>query len=117
MVDDDSGFASVMEERLVHAGYDVTAITTGHDLFQQLRMMEPEIVILDLMLPDIGGVQCLKMVKEAYPDIQAIVLTGMRDSEVEKLAKEYGAFAYLRKPCSGVALLDAVNRASNGLKK
>ena len=112
IVDDDSGFASVMEERLAHAGYDVSAIMTGHDLFQELRLIEPQIIILDLMLPDIGGIQCLKMIKEAYPDVQIIVLTGLRDSEIERLAKELGAFAYLRKPCSGMTLLETVNAAS-----
>ena len=112
IVDDDAGFASVMQERLSHAGFVVSALTTGHDLFQQLRMEDPHIVVLDLMLPDIGGVQCLKMIKEAYPEIQVVILTGMRDTEVEKLAKQYGAFAYLKKPCSGQLLLEAVNAAS-----
>lgn len=112
IVDDDIGFASVMEERLAYAGYQVSALTTGHDLFQQLRMTEPNIVVLDLMLPDIGGVQCLKMIKEAYPQIQVIILTGMRDGEVEKLAMQFGAFAYLKKPCSGAVLLEAANKAA-----
>ena len=112
IVDDDAGFASVMQERLSLAGFAVSALTTGHDLFQQLRMENPHIVVLDLMLPDIGGVQCLKMIKEAYPEIQVIILTGMRDNEVEKLAKQYGAFAYLRKPCSGQVLLETTNAAS-----
>lgn len=112
IVDDDIGFASVMEERLAHAGYQVSALTTGHDLFQQLRMTEPHIVVLDLMLPDIGGVQCLKMIKDAYPEIQVIILTGMRDGEVEKLAIKFGAFAYLKKPCSGAILLETTNRAA-----
>ena len=112
LVDDDAGFASLMQERLSLAGFAVTALTTGHDLFQQLRMEDPHIVVLDLMLPDVGGVQCLKMVKEAYPEIQVIILTGMRDSEIEKLAKQYGAFAYLKKPCSGQVLLEAANAAA-----
>ncbi len=90
----------------------MTALTTGHDLFQQLRMEDPHIAVLDLMLPDVGGAQCLKMVKEAYPEIQVIILTGMRDSEIEKLAKQYGAFAYLKKPCSGQVLLEAANAAA-----
>ncbi|MBI4431620.1 MAG: response regulator [Candidatus Omnitrophica bacterium] len=112
IVDDDMGFASVMEERLAHAGYEVSAITTGHDLFQQLRIVEPNIVVLDLMLPDIGGVQCLKMIKEAYPEIQVILLTGLRDTEVEKVAKQHGAFAYLKKPCTGAVLLETTNAAA-----
>lgn len=117
IVDDDVGFASVMEERLAHAGYDVSAITTGHDLFQELRLIEPDIIVLDLMLPDIGGVQCLKMIKESYPPVQVIILTGMRDNEIEQLAKECGASAYLRKPCPGTVLLKAVDNASKKINR
>jgi two-component system response regulator CpxR len=58
----------------------------------------PEVMVLDLKMPGIDGIEVLRQVKQIHPEVEVIILTGHGSAREEQLARELGAFAYLRKP-------------------
>jgi len=75
---------------------------------------EPEVMILDLKMPGIDGIEVLRRVKAENPDIQVIILTGHGSEEDRKVCMELGAFAYLHKPVD-IEVLSRTLREANEL--
>src|SRR5512138_3292821 len=76
VVDDDGAFRRVLAGELERAGYDVTAAASGQEAIARAKELEPHLVLLDLRLPDIGGLEVLRAVRERCPASDVIVLTG-----------------------------------------
>jgi two-component system response regulator CpxR len=72
---------------------------------------EPEVMVLDLKMPGIDGIEVLRRVKSEHPDVEVIVLTGHGSSEIEKLCMELGACAYLEKPVDIETLTNTMKEA------
>jgi YesN/AraC family two-component response regulator len=77
---------------------------------------EPEVMVLDLKMPGIDGLEVLKRVKAEHPNVEVIVLTGHGSKEVEKTCLEMGACAYLEKPVDMDALTKAMKEAYGKIK-
>jgi DNA-binding NtrC family response regulator len=78
---------------------------------------EPEVMILDLKMPGIDGIEVLKRVKQTRPEIEVIILTG-HGSEVDREAcLRLGAFAYLRKPVDIDLLTETLRRANEKMRQ
>jgi two-component system response regulator CpxR len=77
---------------------------------------EPEIMVLDLRMPGMQGLEVLRRIKRDHPDVQVIILTGHGSAADQDLAEELGAFAYLQKPVNLNRLLDAMKAAYLKLK-
>jgi len=105
MVEDDTLFGGAMQKSLLRAGYAVDWIQSGKELVSAMRTAEYDCVMLDLNLPDVGGEDCLKTIRERSPGLSAIVITARGGLMDRVRLLELGADDYLVKPVD----LDEVN--------
>lgn len=99
MVDDDAAFRHVMARELRCLGYEVSTAGSGEEATQRAATEQPDVVLLDLRLPGIGGLETLKEIHANAPTAEVIMLTGHGsiDSAIESI--RVGAFDYVVKPC------------------
>jgi len=71
----------------------------------------PDVVVLDLKMPGIDGMEVLRRIRKAYPNVQVIMLTGHGSDKDEKEAKKLGAFEYLQKPVEIETLMKKIKKA------
>jgi two-component system, OmpR family, response regulator len=110
IVEDDDGVVKSLNSLLEYSGYDVTAIREGASALNKVSRFEPDLVILDLQLPDINGYEvCRNLHQGLRPwTVPILMLTGM-DKPVDQLRGfAFGADAYLTKPCPPDELLKTV---------
>jgi two-component system response regulator CpxR len=98
LVDDERDFVHVLSERLQARSMESAVAYNGEEALSIMETDEPEVMVLDLKMPGIDGIETLRRVKRDYPDTQVIILTGHGSEREEALARELGAFAYLHKP-------------------
>jgi len=111
LVDDDAAFRQVMAGELGRFGYEIDSVGTGEEAIQRVTEAEPEVVLLDLRLPGMGGLETLKAIQVAAPAVEVIMLTGHGsiDSAIESI--RIGAFDYIVKPCPLDELQIRIQRA------
>ncbi|MCM2256864.1 MAG: sigma-54 dependent transcriptional regulator [Vicinamibacteria bacterium] len=99
MVDDDEAFRGVMAAELRRQSYVVTTVASAEEALRSLERTQPDVVLLDLRLPDKTGLEVLPRIRELSPASEVIMLTGHGsiDSAIE--AVRAGAFDYVTKPC------------------
>lgn len=109
LVDDEVDFVDTLSERL-QARWFKTAVTySGEEALDKIEEDQPDVMILDLKMPGIDGIEVLRRVKQTHPDTEVIILTGHGSEKEKQLAFELGAFAYLEKPVD-IELLSATIR-------
>jgi len=98
-IDDDVTFSKVMKKELIRMGHSVVCVNSGETAIEELKKRNFDVIILDIKMPGIGGLDTLKCAKEIDPDIEVIMLTGQAtiDSAVESMKR--GAYDYITKPC------------------
>lgn len=111
VVDDEQEFAEALAERLSLHNMEPQVITKGSTTLKVVKHGVPDVMILDLMMPDINGLEVLEKVKAHYPQVQVIVLTGYGSEESLAQARQLGAFDYLTKPVDFEVLVDSINRS------
>ncbi len=99
IVDDDEAFRQVMAGELSRLGYEVSAAGTGEEAIERVAMLEPEVVLLDLRLPGMGGLETLKAIQAAAPTTEVIMLTGHGSIDTAIESIRIGACDYVVKPC------------------
>ncbi len=99
LVDDDDPFRRVLAGELERLGFAVSGAGTGADALQMVPTLEPDIVLLDLQLPDMSGLDALKAVREQNGVAEVIMLTGHGSIDTAIESIRAGAFDYLAKPC------------------
>jgi CheY-like chemotaxis protein len=112
---DDSKFLRLATERaLAHAGYDMCSATDGEQALEMARKEQPDLILLDMLLPKLPGPEVLKSLKKdpITTDIPVVVFTGLSLKNAARLEHD-GAFGYLEKTCLGLdtgcgALITAV---------
>lgn len=98
LVDDEEEFVHTLAERLQLRGIDALCATEGEEALERIEADPPQVVVLDVLMPGIGGLEVLKRIKGIHPEIQVILLTG-RGSEKDGMeGTRLGAFDYLMKP-------------------
>ena len=121
VVEDDADIAEVVSHHLRKAGYDTEIITSGNEVLPRLLHMPPDLVILDLMLPGINGIEVCRAIRTEtrISNIPIIMLTA-KVSEIDRIiGLEIGADDYVTKPFSPkelVARVGAVLRRVQGIK-
>jgi len=98
LVDDEREFVHTLSERLQTRNLDSAVVYDGEEALSFIERDEPEVMVLDLKMPGIDGIEVLRRVKQEHPRIEVIILTGHGSEREKMLAKELGAFAYLQKP-------------------
>jgi DNA-binding NtrC family response regulator len=98
VVDDDVTVCNVLEEFLRSRGYEVYTAVDGPVAIAQVREIRPHIVLLDIIMPGMGGMEILKEIKRVDPSVAVVIVTGVRDNELGRRALELGAYDYIIKP-------------------
>lgn len=111
IIDDEVEFASTLCERLRIRGIDVTDLHSGTEGLAKLVEIAPDIVILDLKMPDMNGLDVLVEIKKHDPAIEVIMLTGHGSGAAGITAMEKGALNYIMKPVDLNELLQKINLA------
>jgi two-component system response regulator HydG len=116
VVDNDIVHARTMGEALGRLGLDVTVVGSGGEGARRIGQETFDLVVTDLMMNDIGGLEILARAKQASPETEVIVVTGHGTIPSAVLAMQQGAFTYLQKPLDLGHLRAAVEKASEGIR-
>lgn len=113
VVDDNQDLASVMRVILAQAGFDVHAVFSGKEALDWLAQSTPDVLILDLMLPDISGFTILRQLRasDSASPLPVIVLTARKDPETRAESQSAGADTFITKPINSKALVEHVQKA------
>jgi len=98
VVDDEVAFANTLSQRLQMRDMIVGTAYDGEEALSKLRKEEPDVMVLDLRMPGMQGMDVLRETKKAYPHVQVIVLTGHGTDKDAEEAKRLGGFDFLNKP-------------------
>jgi DNA-binding NtrC family response regulator len=98
VVDDEVAFANTLSQRLQMRNMIVGTAYDGEEALSKLKQEEPDVMVLDLRMPGMQGMDVLRETKKAYPNVQVIVLTGHGTDKDAEEAKRLGGFDFLNKP-------------------
>lgn len=97
------------------ADFEVTdAVANGLEVVRSVRKNRPDIILMDIHMPEMDGVVCTQIIKENYPDIKIIIVTTFDDDEYVFNALKYGASGYMLKGASMKELSDAIRKVYQG---
>ncbi|MFO7707903.1 MAG: response regulator [Desulfobacterales bacterium] len=116
LVDDEREFVQTLSERLGMRDIGSAAAFDGESALELVRDDEPEVMLLDLRMPGIDGIEVLKRVKAEHPQIEVVILTGHGTDVDRKQCLQMGAFAYLEKPVDIDVLSDTLKRANEKMR-
>jgi CheY-like chemotaxis protein len=98
LVDDEVEFVQTLSERLKTRNLESAIAYDGEQALDRIKIEIPDVIVLDLRMPGIDGIETLRRIKQSDPSIEVIILTGHGTDKEKIAAEELGAFAYLRKP-------------------
>jgi DNA-binding NtrC family response regulator len=111
LVDDEPEFLETLEKRMKKRQVTVHGVRSGEAALEFLQENPVDVVVLDVRMPQMDGIEALRQMKKAHPLIEVILLTGHASMEVAVEGMEYGAFDYLMKPMDIDELLFKVEDA------
>jgi len=112
---DDNDVNLVTAERILSKHYNVFTLQSASDMFELLNDVIPDLILLDIMMPGIDGLEAMKKLKACirYSNIPVIFLTSVRDAETEALGFELGAVDFISKPFSEIVLINRIRTHLN----
>lgn len=110
IVDDEAGIVEEVKEFFEEEGFEVYTSDTGKGGIDCVAKYQPDIVLIDMKLPDLSGIQVLKFCKETAPKTKVIVNTGYVDQNVIDEAERLGRDAFLQKPFNLERLKEEVDK-------
>ncbi|PIU50534.1 MAG: response regulator [Desulfobacterales bacterium CG07_land_8_20_14_0_80_52_14] len=111
LVDDEEEFVTSLSERIKMRELGSEVALNGEKALQIVKDQVPDVMILDLKMPGIDGMEVLRRVKKAYPEVEVIILTGHGSEKDEEEARRLGAFDYLQKPVDIDNLVQRIKHA------
>src|SRR4030043_384607 len=117
LVDDERQFAQTLSERLRMREIGSGIAYERESALDMIKEEEPDVMILDLKMPGIDGIEVLKRVKQTNPRIEVIILTGHGSEADKELCMQLGAFAYLEKPVDVNLLSETIRKATEKIKQ
>ena len=117
LVDDEREFVQTLSERLLMRDMGSAIAYDGESALEVAREDEPDVMILDLKMPGIDGIEVLRRVKATQPQIEVIILTGHGSEADRQTCMQLGAFAYLQKPVDVEELSATIKRANEQIQK
>lgn len=103
--------------RIVLSGnpdFSVNTAANGIEVVRAVRRDRPDVILMDIRMPEMDGVQCTQIIKENYPEIKIIILTTFDDDEYIFSALKHGASGYLLKGISADRLIEAIHKVYHG---
>ena len=111
IIDDEEGIRKVLSLSLANDGYDVSAAAGGEEGIEIFKKESPSIILTDIKMPGMDGIETLKQIKELNPDAEVIMITGHGDMDLAIEALKLDASDFLNKPIKDEALSVALKRA------
>jgi DNA-binding NtrC family response regulator len=111
LVDDEKKFLDVLSQRLGTRGVDAETATSGEDALVKMKNRSFDVIILDVMMPGMGGIETLKRIRKENPEVQIIMLTGQGTIDKAVEAMKEGAIDFLEKPADINTLMDKISKA------
>jgi two-component system OmpR family response regulator len=98
VVDDEAQVCEMVRDALVEFGYEVAVAGGGHEAFGLMASFDPDAVLLDVLMPGMPGAEVLSRLRQEYPDVAVVMLTGNQDEGAARQLLANGALDYVRKP-------------------
>ena len=98
VIDDDPGVREYLEAVLSHWGYSVSAVAAAEQALDRLDEILPDLIVLDLLLPGMNGIEALHRLKQRLPDIPVVMVSGYGPARTIAECMRRGAADFLRKP-------------------
>jgi DNA-binding response OmpR family regulator len=98
VVDDEPDVVEFLKQFLETKGYDIIEAFNGQEALQKALQEQPHVVLLDIKLPDISGLEVLRKIKAERPTLSIVMITGVDDQEIGRHAMKLGAYDYIVKP-------------------
>ena len=117
VVDDEKVIVRSVQMILKAEGYDIEGASSGKDAILKMEQNKYDLVLTDLMMPEMDGIALIRWLKENKPDVGVVILTGYPSQETIKEALELGIIDYVPKPFTPAVLLDVTQRAIEWLEK
>ena len=114
IVDDEGELVSALVERLNLRGFQAAGVTTGVEALAYLADTSVDVVVLDVKMPGLGGLEVIRRIKEQRANLQVILLTGHGSAQDAERGMELGAYDYLMKPLKIDELVPLLLAASSG---
>ena len=115
VVDDEKGVVDELKELLEMRSYRVYSATSGEQALLIMKKENPNIVILDILMPGMDGIEVLRQIKKTHPKTRVIMLTAVEDEGMKKMATSLGASGYLTKPYSFEEVVSISRKIINGI--
>jgi len=117
LVDDEKDFVEMLSLRLQENGEDVLAAYNGQECLETLGKKTIDVIILDVKMPGMDGIETLKKIKKLHPLVEVIMLTGHGTIQAAVEGMKLGAFDFLLKPADFKELTEKLNRARERRKE
>lgn len=111
LVDDEKEFVETLSERIRMREHNSDVALNGEQALKKMDNDIPDVVVLDLKMPGMDGMEVLRRIRKAYPKVQVIMLTGHGSERDEEEARKLGVFDYLQKPVEIETLMKKVKKA------
>jgi len=111
VADDDASIRSLLQQLLADEGYAVLEAATGTEVVEQVSQANPDLVIMDVRMPELDGIEALQKVKGTAPKTSVLIMTAFGSSNAAIKAMELGAFDYITKPFELDKISHTVKRA------
>ena len=112
IVDDEDQFVDAVVERLQLRGFAADGVTGGEDALERLEKESYDVVLLDVKMPGVGGLEVITRIKAKWPGLQVVLLTGHGSLQDAEEGMRLGAFRYQMKPVNIEDLADIIRAAS-----
>lgn len=113
IVDDEEELVDALVERLNLRGFDARGVTTGQEALDSLERHPCDVVLLDVKMPGLGGLDVIRRIKAARPSLEVVLLTGHTSASSAEEGLEAGAYDYLMKPVKIDELVRILRSASS----
>ena len=112
VIDDEEDFLETIVKRLLRRGIDVTGVDSGEEALRVLQEQSFDVVILDVRMPGMDGIETLRELKKRTPLTEVIILTGHGSIESGVQGMQLGAFDYVIKPADFEEIFQKLNQAA-----
>lgn len=98
VVDDEQAICNMLKKFLAQKGYEALTAQNGEEGLRKVKEERPHVVLLDIRMPGMDGIETLKRIKEADKEVGVVMITAVNENETGRKCLELGAFDYITKP-------------------
>lgn len=109
IIDDEADLLALVKEMLEEKGYQVFCALNGSDGVRLNKLVNPDLIILDLRMPDMDGIKTLRQIRQHDPDVRVVILTAYSDPDLIRDAADLDVSEYLSKPFENEQLVRVVD--------